>query len=134
MPRFGSTRLPALALLTALSTLALAQSSAPTDNKGTSTQALGSIELASEAEGTNGRQLRARSVTIEPGGHTAVHSHKGRPTLEYVLQGHVIEIRNGVEVPHAPGDVVKGTGDVTHWWENRGTTTVILVPFDVYTP
>ena len=128
------SRVPALFVLAALSTLALAQSSAPTDNKGTSTQALGSIELATEAEGTSGRQLRARSVSIEPGGHTAVHSHKGRPTLEYVLQGQVIEIRNGVEVPHGPGDVVKGTGDVTHWWENRGTTTVILVPFDVYTP
>ena len=128
------SRVPALFVLAALSTLVLAQSSAPTDNQGTNTKALGSIELATEAEGTNGRQLRARSVSIEPGGHTAVHSHKGRPTLEYVLQGQVIEIRNGVEVPHGPGDVVKGTGDVTHWWENRGTTTVILVPFDVYTP
>ena len=134
MQSLRSTRFSGLFLLAVVSAFALAQSSAPTDNKGTSTKALGSIELSTESEGTNGPQLRARSVTIEPGGHTAVHSHKGRPTLEYVLQGNVIEIRNGVEVPHAPGDVVKGTGDVTHWWENRGTTTVILVPFDVYTP
>lgn len=127
MQRLDWTRYPALFLLAALSAFALAQSTAPTDNKGATTKALGSIELSTESEGTNGRQLRARSVTIEPGGHTAVHSHKGRPTLEYVLQGNVIEIRNGVEV-------VKGTGDVTHWWENRGTTAVVLVPFDVYTP
>ena len=134
MQRLDWTRYPALFLSAALSAFALAQSTAPTDNKGATTKALGSIELSTESEGTNGRQLRARSVTIEPGGHTAVHSHKGRPTLEYVLQGNVIEIRNGVEVPHGPGEVVKGTGDVTHWWENRGTTAVLLVPFDVYTP
>ena len=134
MQKLQSTRFPALLFLVAVSALAFAQPAGPTDSKGATTKALGSIELSTESEGTNGRQLRARSVTIEPGGHTSVHSHKGRPTLEYVLQGNVVEIRNGIEVPHGPGEVVKGTGDVTHWWENRGTTPVVLVPFDVYTP
>lgn len=134
MPGLGSIRYPVLFLLAAAPLIACAQAAGPADNKGATTKPIAAIELASEAEGTKGPQLRVRSVTIEPGGHVAVHSHKGRPTLEYVQQGNPVEVRNGVEIQHAPGDVVVGTADVTHWWENRGTTPVVLLPFDVYTP
>jgi hypothetical protein len=49
----------------------------PSDAKGTGTKALGAIELSEEVDSVSGRQLRARSVTIEAGGHTTAHSHKG---------------------------------------------------------
>lgn len=111
-----------------------AQGTGPTDAKGATTKIFGSIDLAGEIDGLSGWQLRARSVTIEPGGHVAAHSHKGRPTMEYVAQGNVVEIRNGVEIQHQAGDMVEGTHDVTHWWENRGTIAVILVPVDLYKP
>lgn len=111
---------------------AFAQSVGPTDNKGTSSRTLGIIDLTNEVEGLAGRQLRSRYITIEPGGHAAVHSHAGRPTLEYIAQGHVIEIRNGVEVPHGPGEMVVATHDITHGWENRGTETVVLIPVDIF--
>lgn len=122
------------AALTALAGLAFSQAVGPTDARGASTKALGSIDLSTEIEGLSGRQLRARLVTIEPGGHLAAHVHNDRPTLEYVVQGNVIEIRNGVEVPHGPGELVMGTLGVSHWWENRGTVPVVLLPVDVFKP
>ena len=59
----------------------------------------------------------------EPGGYAAAHSDAGKPTLEYVMQGNVIEIRNGIETPHAQGEMVIATHDVSNWWENRGCSS-----------
>ena len=73
-------------------------------------------------------------MTIEPGGHGAAHNHKDRPTLEYVVQGNAVEIRDGVEIPHVAGDLVVAAPEVWHWWENRGTTPVLLLPVDVFKP
>ena len=113
---------------------AFAETAGPTDNKGTTSKILGNINLKEEIPGMDGRQLRARYTTIEPGGHIASHNHSGRRTLEYVQQGNVIEIRNGVETPDAQGEMVVATHDVTHWWENRGTVPAVLVPIDIYKP
>lgn len=130
----GSAIARALLILTAFGIVGntSAQNVGPIDNKGTSSRTLGVIDLTNEIEGLGGRQLRSRFITIEPGGHAAVHSHAGRPTLEYVAQGHVIEIRNGVEVPHGPGEMVVATHDITHGWENRGTEPVVLIPVDIF--
>jgi quercetin dioxygenase-like cupin family protein len=114
--------------------IAFSQGLGPSDSKGTSTKALGSIDLSTEIEGVSGRHLRARLVTIEPGGHVAAHSHKDRPATEYVVQGNVVEVRNGVEIQHGPGEMVTATREVSHWWENRGTTPVVLLPVDVFKP
>ena len=111
-----------------------AQASAPADSLGATTKQFPSIELGAEFEGGVGRQLRARLVTIAPGGHTAMHTHDGRPTLEYVLQGDVIEIRNGVEMSHVAGDMIVGSKGVSHWWENRSNSPVVLLPVDVFRP
>jgi quercetin dioxygenase-like cupin family protein len=54
--------------------------------------------------------------------------------MEYVVQGQVVEIRNGIEIQHGPGDMVIATHDVSHWWENRGATPVILLPVDIFKP
>ena len=111
-----------------------AQVSGPTDNKGTTSRSLGQINLKGEIDEIGDRQLRSRYITIEPGGHSAAHSHAGRPTLEYVAQGHVIEVRNGVDTPHGPGEMIIATHDISHWWENRGTETVVLIPVDIFKP
>ena len=115
-----------------VSGVAFSQLTGPSDSKGSTTKSLGAIDLSKEIEDVSGRHLRARTVTIEPGGHGAIHSHKGRPTLEYVLQGNVVEIRNGVEIPHGPGELVVANGGVNHWWENRSSSPVVLLPVDVY--
>ena len=108
------------------------QVTAPTETTKTVSKDLGAIDLAAEIDTVAGRKLRARLVTIDPGGNLAVHNHAGRPTLEYVVQGEVMEIRNGVAIPHKEGDVVVATHDVTHAWENRGSVPAVLLPVDVF--
>lgn len=121
-------------VLAATMSIAYSQSSGPTDTKGTTNRDMANIKLDEQISDHTGRQLRARQFTIQPGGHVAAHSHKDRPTLEYVVEGNVVEIRNGVEVPHSAGEVVAATKDVTHWWENRSDKPVVLMPVDVYKP
>lgn len=110
------------------------QSPAPTENKGVTSKPLGAIDLGPEIEGMAGRQLRTRMVTIQPGGVVAVHSHKDRPCVEYVVQGRVTEYRNGVAQEHGPGELAMATKDTTHWWENKGDTPAILLPVDIFKP
>lgn len=132
--RHRGISLALVAIVAVLSGAAYSQLVAPTESKGSSVKALGNIDIASEIQDLSGRQLRARLVTLEPGGRLAVHSHNGRPTLEYVIEGNVVEIRNGVEIQHTVGDMIVGTKDVTHWWENRSGGRVILLPVDVFKP
>lgn len=114
--------------------IAYSQSSGPTDSKGVSSKDMANVKLDEQIHERTGRQLRARQITIQPGGHVAAHSHKDRPTLEYVVEGNVVEIRNGVEVPHSAGEVVLATAEVNHWWENRSDKPAVLMPVDVYKP
>ena len=67
---------------------ALSQQTPPTENKGVSVKSVGAMDLGGEIDGLSGRQLRMRYITMEPGGHFAVHNHKDRPTLEYILARH----------------------------------------------
>lgn len=123
-----------LCFATCCAGLLFAQNGSPDAPRGVTTKALGNIDLNGEINDVAGRQLRARLVTMEPGGHLPVHSHAGRPTLEYIVQGTVIEVRNGAEIPHKTGDVVIATHDVSHGWENRGSAQVVLLPVDIYKP
>jgi mannose-6-phosphate isomerase-like protein (cupin superfamily) len=120
--------------ISAFATVAFAQMTGPSDSDRVTTKTVGSIDLSTEIDGLSGRHLRARLATIEPGGHIAMHTHKDRPTMEFVVQGNVIEIRNGVEIPHGPGEMVVADKSVSHWWENRGTVPVVLLPVDIYKP
>lgn len=121
-----------IALAQGSTSSAFAQIAEPAGATGTSTRVLGVIDLKNEVDGMSGRQLRSRYITIAPGGHSTTHGHVNRPTLEFIAQGHVIEIRNGVEVVHGPGEMVVATRDITHRWENRGTETVVLIPVDIF--
>lgn len=110
------------------------QQPAPTENKGVVGKPLGAVDLGPEIEGMAGRQLRIRSVTIEPGGVIASHNHKDRPCVEYILEGRVIEYRNGVARELVQGDFVMATKETTHWWANKGDAPVVLLPVDVFKP
>lgn len=132
--RRAARGLPLFLCAAVLSGNGFCQVPGPAAEKGIVAKPLGDIDLASQIGDIAGRRLRARLITIAPGGHTSAHSHQGRPTMEYVLQGDVIEIRNGVEVAHAAGEMVLATNEITHWWENRGTVPVVLMPVDVFKP
>lgn len=108
---------------------------APTENKGVKVSAPTAIDLAGQIEGVEGRQLRLRVVTIEPGGIAAVHSHNGRPGMAWVAQGTLTEHREGKGVKeYRPGEVLVEDKDTVHWAENKGSEPLVVVAVDVFKP
>jgi quercetin dioxygenase-like cupin family protein len=108
---------------------------APTENKGVSVGPPSSIALAEQIEGLEGRQLRLRVITIEPGGVAALHSHKGRPAVAYIAQGTLTEHREGVGTKeHPAGGTILEDKDTVHWAENRGSEPAVVVAVDVFKP
>jgi quercetin dioxygenase-like cupin family protein len=124
----------ALALAFALG-VAVGQGTAPTENKGVKVGAPTSLDLAQEVEGVEGRQLRMRVVTVEPGGVVGVHSHKGRPAVAHVLQGTLTEHREGGgDHERHEGESWTEDHNTVHWAENKGSTPAVIVAVDVYKP
>jgi quercetin dioxygenase-like cupin family protein len=123
--------LPWLAALGLLgSNMVLAQQ-APADRKGISGKVLTSIELGGEMDHLDGLVLRMRTTTIEPGGSTGMHDHKGHPSVIYILQGPITEIRGDTVRELRPGDVVAQGKQTQHALENRGTTGVVFLQVEV---
>ena len=115
--------------------VAVGQQAGPTETRGVKASPPTALDLAPEIDGVEGRQLRLRVVTLEPGGVVAVHSHKGRPGVAYVLQGTLTEHREGGWVEERKvGESWTEGKDVMHWAENKGTTPVVVVAVDVFKP
>jgi quercetin dioxygenase-like cupin family protein len=82
-------------LFTFVAEVALTQAAdAPKDNKGHTASKTTVVELGPEFPGMDGRQLRFRLLTIEPGGHIGLHNHKERAAVVYFLQGTDAVIRD----------------------------------------
>ena len=113
----------------------LADQVPPTETKGMKAPVLASLDLGPEIEGMQGRQLRMRLITIEPGGVIAIHPHKDRPTVVHLLHGTWTEIREGGEVRvHHEGESWAEGKTTTHWAENRGTVPAVAIVVDVFKP
>lgn len=111
---------------------ATAQQAAPTETKGATMTLLTAVDLGPEIPGMQGRQLRLRIVTIEPGGVLGVHSHKDRPGAVYVLKGRVMEHRGDVAKEYRAGGSWAEDGNVTHWVENKGKIPAVLIATDIF--
>jgi len=120
----------AFALATGLGT-ATAQQAAPTETKGVTPTVLATVDLGPEIPGMQGRQLRLRIVTLEPGGVMEVHSHKDRPEVAYVLNGTVTEHRGDMTKEYRAGDSW-ATGNESHWIENKGTIPATVLSTDIF--
>jgi len=108
---------------------AIGQQGAPTDNKGLDAKVMTTVDLAPDMPGY---QLRARAITFEAGGVAAVHSHKERPAVAYILSGTLTEMREGGYVrQYKAGDVITESRDVTHWAENKSGDKVMIVGVDI---
>ena len=104
----------------------------PTGNKGAQISAPETLDLAPWADDMNGRQLRMRKFTIQPGGVLGIHSHDDRPDVSYLVQGSLTELRAGGFVKERSSDTLHAAGKgVTHWVENRGNSTAVLIVADV---
>ena len=104
---------------------------APATN-GVAVELLATVDLAGETGGMDGRQLRMRMVTIEPGGvFGPLHDHVGRPGTVYVLQGTITDHRDGVETDYGPGVGWPEDRETIHWLENRGTIRAVEISVDI---
>ncbi|MGT2437372.1 cupin domain-containing protein [Bradyrhizobium betae] len=94
---------------------------------------LGAIDLGKQPAHIEGRELRFRKLTIEPGGIVPWHSHDDRPALIFVQQGEIVEYASNCVDPivHKAGDLRSETFGTAHWWKNLGKETVILYVGDV---
>ncbi len=102
------------------------------ETKGVATELLGTVDLGPEIQGMQGRELRMRMVTIEPGGvFGPVHDHEGRPGIVYVLQGTITDHRDGVATDYGPGVGWPEDRNTLHWLENRGVVSAVEISVDV---
>jgi quercetin dioxygenase-like cupin family protein len=114
---------------------AVGQQSQPKENKGVVIERTGTLDLAGEIEGMQGRQLRLRLIKAEPGGVFGIHTHKDRPAVAFVMQGTLTEYREGGYVKeHREGGTLAEGKDTTHWAENKGTTPLVLITADIFKP
>ena len=112
--------------------VAKAQQEPPTTNKGFKTLKTQIVDLGPEIEGMQGRQLRLRLLTIEPGGYIGIHSHKDRPAVTYFIEGtDTIIFDDGTEKHLGPGDTGSATKETTHWHRNDGQEPVVFIAVDI---
>lgn len=109
-----------------------AQQVPPIDAYGLTAKTLASLDLGPEIQGLQGRYLRARLVTTDPGGHSAVHNHKDRPAIPYVLRGTLTQCTaDGQCRELREGQAAAAGKDTVHWDENNGTTPLIYLVVDI---
>ncbi|MES9956749.1 MAG: cupin domain-containing protein [Sedimenticola sp.] len=108
---------------------------APETNRGFSTLLKQAVELGQEIPGMDGRQLRLRLLTIEPGGHIKVHSHKNRPAAFYVIRGATtITYGDGTVKRFPAGSMGYADKNTVHWHRNNGSESVVFVAADIFQP
>src|SRR5437868_15198980 len=112
---------------------ALGQQSTPTDYKLVSEDVLAAIDLAKEMDSVEGRELRLSSAVIAPGGHIGLHSHRGDPTIVYLLSGVLTNHHDDgtTEEFHAGGAFAE-YGPRSHWVENRGSAPARLIVGNIH--
>jgi quercetin dioxygenase-like cupin family protein len=92
------------------------------------------IDLAKEPAAIKGRQFRLRQLEMKPGGIVPWHSHADRPAMIYIVSGQVVEYASNCSVPivHKAGDIAPERAGISHWWQNTGTTPVVLISVDLF--
>jgi quercetin dioxygenase-like cupin family protein len=96
---------------------------------------IGSIDLGAQYN-VPGRTFRMRRLEIKPGGIVPMHSHAERPAHIYVVRGKITENSSTCAAPiiHRAGDVAVESANLTHWWKNESSQTVVLISADILPP
>ena len=99
---------------------------------GVSVELVGQVDLDAEIPGMQGRVLRMRMVTIEPGGvFGPVHTHVDRPGLVYVLAGTITDHRDGGTREYGPGRGWPEDRHTVHWLENTTSAPAVEISVDI---
>lgn len=102
------------------------------ETQGVSSELLATIDLGPEIEGMEGRQLRMRIFTFEPGAvFGPLHDHIGRPGTVYMLQGTITDHRDGIATDYGPGVGWPEDRNTLHWLENRGSVPAVEISVDI---
>ena len=102
------------------------------ETQGVTSELLATLDLGLEIEGMEGRQLRMRMFTFEPGAvFGPVHDHVGRPGMVYILEGTITDHRDGVATDYGPGVGWPEDHETVHWLENRGSETAVEISVDI---
>lgn len=114
---------------------AAGQRQPPTTTVGQSEETLRSLDLTGELDSGEGRPLRMRRITLQPGGVLGIHNHVDRPAITYLLQGQMTYHQDGEP------DMVANQGDgfaegrsTTHWGESTGSVPAVWVAVDIPKP
>ena len=93
-----------------------------------------STDLSKEPLALKGRQFRLRQLEMKPGGIVPWHSHGNRPAMIYIVSGEVVEYASNCAAPimHKAGDVASEKNGTSHWWQNTGKTTAVLIAVDLF--
>ena len=116
------------------SAAASAQPTPVRESRGVSVSHTEALDLAPWANDAQGRQLRIRKFVVQPGGVIGLHSHDDRPDASYLVQGELVEYREGGFAERRPADTVHMAGKVTHWVANEGTVPAVLIVVDYFKP
>lgn len=102
------------------------------ETRGVSVELLATVDLTGEIEGMEGRRLRMRRVTMEPGAvFGPLHDHQGRPGTVFILQGTITDHRDGAATDYGPGVGWPEDRHTLHWLENRGSETAVEISVDI---
>ncbi|KAG1650440.1 hypothetical protein GQR58_028022 [Nymphon striatum] len=96
----------------------LSKLTAPTENAGINLEVLAQNDLEAQIPAFAGYDIRARKITFEPGAKLQTHSHAERPGFVYILEGEVVETRNGKPKVYKAGDVWIEDAETDHWLRN----------------
>lgn len=135
MPRHRAILVAVTLTLTFISGYAAGQRQPPTTTVGQSEETLRSLDLTGELETTQGRPLRMRKITLQPGGVLGIHNHVDRPAITYLLQGQMTYHQDGKpDLVANPGDGFAEGRSTTHWGENTGTVPAVWIAVDIPRP
>ncbi|MFQ6537882.1 MULTISPECIES: cupin domain-containing protein [Aphanothece] len=107
---------------------------APKETRGVlSVRLLGSTDLEQDFPSMQGYVLRAREITVAPGGQIGVHRHERRPGVAVMLEGEMTERRapGARPKPLAPGEVAFEAAGVVHWWRNETDAPAKAIVIDI---
>ena len=105
------------------------------ETRGVTVDLLAAPDLGPEIESMEGRQLRMRMVTLDPGGVLGpVHDHTDRPGIVCILEGTITDHRDGVARNYGPGAGWPEDRSTLHGLENRGTEPAVEISVDVVRP
>lgn len=108
---------------------------APTKHQGFKTVKKQLVDLAGQIPGMEGRQLRVRLLTIQPGGHIKVHKHTNRPAAFYVISGATtITYGDGTSKRFPAGTTGYATVDTIHYHKNNEKEPAVFVAADIIQP